>query len=284
MSFIRRVAAGRQVRRGATFFHGTSPEAVAKILAQGLLPSGRKYRGRAPSYRLRSALALWEPGGARHRAWEQAKTLPLRSPERIAADKDAEAFWDQFYDQAAEPLRGGWVHLARDPKDVLTRGEDAEGWEYMLEVATTGPVVPDEDWLGAVMAHTAYRGMPCPPWENAQCSQDLRALTLAALSRLPTRLRRDIWLATDGHGADDATEWKALVGKEVIYALMQSGRGRRILTLLAEYGPMVAHRGAPRVIRVFRGMWQQAHGTGDSEMVWEGQPTWAREKLYTVED
>ena len=206
--------------RGEVFYHGTSPAAVSSILRSGLRGSRKP-----DTFSLRGALSIWE--------------LAARTGEAPWVDAfgvENEEWYNNFMEAAGVPMRG-YVYLARDPGDVMTRGEDSAGRAYMLKVVATGPVLPDEDWLGRELLEVAA---------GAGSEQVIQCMFQA----LPDRVKRDIRAVLREHHTD--WEWCALVAKAAIPALKRTPRGKRMLRVAGKLAPTVAHQGSPRVVEVLR--------------------------------
>jgi len=153
-----------------------------------------------------------------------------------ASGVENEEWYSDFMEAVGVPMRG-YVYLARDPKDVMTRGEDAAGRAYMLKVVATGPVLPDEDWLGRKLLEVA----------NGECNERVIQCMFQAL---PDRVKRDIRVVLSEHHTD--WEWCALVAKAAIPALQRTPRGKRMLQVAGKFAPTVAHQGSPRIVEVLR--------------------------------
>jgi hypothetical protein len=249
--------AGSRYVPGQPLYHGTSPNAVPKILRAGLRP-GRK--GRDP-VTLRAALAAMAPSGRwwgpYHRRIAAAKRAGDTAAESAAYDEWDDWYMGTFTERAAAPM-GGYIYVTTELEEILTRSASGET-EYVFEIEPTGRLIPDEDWMGAAMIWASRVARPRPGtgpqrlWRNRILS-DARAAydRLSEIeARLPEQLKRDLRGAEE-HGAEERFEWQALAGKAVIRHLERTTWGRAALEALVPYASTLAHEGSPRLTRLYR--------------------------------
>ena len=167
-------------------------------------------------------------------------------PEGVGGPHDEDWYWTVFMEDAGVPLPGH-VYLARAIEDVITRGTDPEGRSYVLEVEAVGPLIPDEDWFGAVVLDWLI------PRSRSTVPVELRPLLPRLLQLLPSRLRQDLQVTAQEHrGGPGEWEWPALVGKAVMPRLNRTMQGRRLLQRFAAVAPTLAHKGSPRIVRLLQ--------------------------------
>ena len=244
LGLVGALAAGAALsRRGSlamqpTMFHGTSPGGAASILRQGF--RGAK-RGRIST--MREAID----------AYEAMRSRILRE---MNLDKPNEDYWHAVSDavwNAEDEIEGigtpmpGFVYLAKRYDDVLARGEDRNGWSYVLEVDTSDAsrILPDEDWLGKNILAYLEGGRSYGKSEDIKRALGLLGEEFVAEARSMLE-----------YAASDDWRIGSPVAKDAISGLSRTKAGRELLARFAESADTVAYRGSPRVVRVWK------HGAG----------------------
>jgi hypothetical protein len=233
-----------------TLFHGTSPEGIRRIWHEGF----KSTEGREQKYTLASALAAFEEGGH----------LDALYKKLIEQDEDYDT-WDEvvmidFTEDAGTPM-SGFTYFARDIQEVMTRGKEISsngtGTEYALEVLPARQMVPDEDWLGSILSKWRLSNR----WQTQAIQEDLKRtrsirgaydtytvgnvreldhLFLTLWNQLPDDMKINIDYAAEHHGSEDRWEWAALVGKDIIWFMLNQPGGPELLDQISDFASSVA--------------------------------------------